>query len=269
MAVTNEVAETEGQTGSSKRVTLSSDPDLFYQEEAASRISDQEGHTEGQRKRLQGAMLNAILAGELDAYDQRTGALLHLPFEMTKPVCVRVPDVNDWAKRTGKPWQWISLNSKTRVAGVAAEALVGTPSVNATDAKTRVTGVAADGALGTVTVTAPEKIQNPTLAARRLTTKELAHSFDGISDWPAGRWLKNLSSSKWLHPARIDLGAPGRASATWNPLIVAQMLHGRTKGDRARKIVLKSLNSKFRSNPLLEPWRDDWNEYFATEIANE
>lgn len=122
MPATNELAETERQTDSSKRVTLSSDPDLFYQEEAASQISDQEGHTEGKRKRLQDAMLNAILAGEIDAYDIRTGALLHLPFEMTKPICVRVADVNDWAKRTGCDWQWISPNAKTSVTGVAAEA---------------------------------------------------------------------------------------------------------------------------------------------------
>ena len=253
MAVTNEVAETEGQTGSSKRVTLSSDPDLFYQEEAASRISDQEGHTEGQRKRLQEAMLNAILAGELDAYDKRTGALLHLPFEMTKPVCIRVPDVNDWAKRTGRDWQWISPNAKTSATGVAAEALVGTVSV----------------VTSTVTAGTPKGIQPPLSNGPSLKTSNLAQSFDDINGWPARRWIKNLSSSKWLHPANIDPGAPGRASATWSPLIVAQLVHGRTKGDRAKSKILKALSSKFRSNPLLEPWRDDWNEYFATEIANE
>jgi hypothetical protein len=126
MAVTNEVAESEGPKGSLKQLTLSSDADLFFQRDAAIQISDQQEHTEGQRKRLQDDMLNAIQAGELDAYDKRTGALLHLPLEMSKPVCVRVPDVNDWAKRTGKPWQWISPNVKTRVAGVAAEAFVGT-----------------------------------------------------------------------------------------------------------------------------------------------
>jgi len=122
MAVTNQVGETKGQKTSPKKLTLSRDAGLFYQRDAATQISDQQEHTEGKRKRLQVAMFNAILAGELDGYDMRTGALLHLPFEMTKPICVRVADVNDWAKRTGRDWQWISPNAKTSVTCVAAEA---------------------------------------------------------------------------------------------------------------------------------------------------
>jgi hypothetical protein len=253
MSATNQVAETEGQTGTSKRVTLSSDPDLFFCTDAASRISYQLGHTDGQRVRLQDDMFNAIQTGELDAYDMQTGALLHLPFEISKPVCVRVADVNDWAKRTGKPWQWNSPNVKTRVTGVAAEALVGTASV----------------VIATVTAGTPKGIQIPLRAAPRLKTSDLAQSFNDINGWPAERWIKNLSSSQWLHPANIDPGAPGKASATWSPLIVAQLVHGRKKSDRAKSTILKALHSRFKRIPLLEPWRDDWNEYFATEIAND
>ena len=97
-----------------------------------------------------------------------------------------------------------------------------------------------------------------------LLTREIADIFDGINGWDSKRWTKNLSSSKWLHPARTGLGGAGVASSVWNPLTLAQLIHAREKGSRPREQLMKTLNSRFDRNAVLMPWRDDCNEYFAT-----
>ena len=102
-----------------------------------------------------------------------------------------------------------------------------------------------------------------------LLTKEIAITFDGVNEWNAERWRKNLSASKWLHPARTALGGAGGASSVWNPLTLAQLMHSKTKGDKAREKVLKAFNSRFTRNSALMPWREAFNEYFATHCARD
>ena len=102
-----------------------------------------------------------------------------------------------------------------------------------------------------------------------LLTKEIADTFDGVNGWSADRWPKNLSASMWLHPARISLGVAGGASAVWNPLMLAQLIHGGTKGGKARERVMKTFNSRFNQRSALMPWRDAFNEYFATHCATD
>lgn len=102
-----------------------------------------------------------------------------------------------------------------------------------------------------------------------LLTKEIADTFDGVNGWSADRWPKNLSSSKWLHPARIALGGAGVASAVWNPLTLAELMHSKTKGSKPKQQLMKVLNSRFNRNPVLMPWRDAFNEYFATHCATD
>ncbi len=97
-----------------------------------------------------------------------------------------------------------------------------------------------------------------------LLTKEIAVIFDGLNDWDAKRWPKNLSASNWLRPARIALGGAGDASSVWNPLTLAQLLHDRTRGAKPKEKLMQSLKSRFSRYPALEPWRDDFNEYFTT-----
>lgn len=102
-----------------------------------------------------------------------------------------------------------------------------------------------------------------------LLTKEIAVIFDGVNGWDVVRWRKNLSASKWLHPARTALGGAGGASSVWNPLTLAQLMHSKTKGDKAREQVMKAFNSRFNRHPALLPWRDAFNEYFATHCTED
>ncbi len=132
----------------------------------------------------------------------------------------------------------------------------------------------------TVRVDAPEPTAPPVLAVGALVepatavkegllTKEIAETFDGLNEWNADRWTKNLSSSKWLHHARIALGGAGGASSVWNPLTLAQLIYDKTKGEKAKEKVMKAFNSRFNRNPVLTPWRDAFNEYFATHCTTD
>lgn len=102
-----------------------------------------------------------------------------------------------------------------------------------------------------------------------LSTKEISDTFGDVNGWDASRWIKNLSSSKWLHPARIALGDAGGASSVWNPLTLAQLMHSKKKGDKAKEKIMQALNSRFARNPILEPWRDAFNEYLATHCTTD
>lgn len=122
-----------------------------------------------------------------------------------------------------------------------------------------------------VTESASDAVEHAKAAPRnnRLTTKEIAAVFEGVNGWNATRWRKNLSASQWLHRARIASGAAGGASATWDPLKLAQLMHGKTKGHKAKEQIVKAFQSRFNRNPVLLPWRDDFNEYFATHCTTD
>lgn len=102
-----------------------------------------------------------------------------------------------------------------------------------------------------------------------LPTKDIAHAFDGVNGWSADRWPRNLSASKWLHHARIAIGRAGGASSVWSPVILAQLMHHHAKGEREKEKLMKAFNSRFTRNPALWPWRDAFNEYFATHCATD
>lgn len=106
----------------------------------------------------------------------------------------------------------------------------------------------------------------PVPMERGLPTKDIATCF-GKCYYSADNWPKRLSGTAWLKPARIGRGAAGGASAVWNPLTLAQLLHGKTKGDSAKEKLMKVLNSRFTMIPALGPWRDAFNEYFATHCT--
>ena len=114
----------------------------------------------------------------------------------------------------------------------------------------------------------PDKA-GPLPAEQGLSTKDIAQAFDGVNGWDFERWRKNLSASKWLHSARIAIGGAGGASSVWNPLMLAQLMHDDAKGEREKEKLMKVFNSRFTLNPALGPWRDDFNEYFATHCATD
>ncbi|HQS38320.1 MAG: hypothetical protein B7Y69_08290 [Sphingobacteriia bacterium 35-40-8] len=125
--------------------------------------------------------------------------------------------------------------------------------------------VVAAGASGGVE---PDKA-GPLPVEQGLSTKDIAHAFDGVNGWSVDRWTKNLSAAKWLHPARIALGGAGGASSVWSPVMLAQLMHDSTKGEREKEKLMKVFNSRFARNPALGLWRDAFNDYFATHCATD
>jgi hypothetical protein len=103
-------------------------------------------------------------------------------------------------------------------------------------------------------VTAPAR-------ANGMTTQEIGAVFDGLPfslmDWP-----KRASSAQWLQGARLSLGIKGGAPSMWCPLKVAQASYGQAKKyDQANR--LKTLNNRFKLNPALAPWKDDWDNFHS------
>lgn len=99
--------------------------------------------------------------------------------------------------------------------------------------------------------------------APSLTTSEIAQCFDGVM-FGVDRWRRNLSSAEWAGTARIARGVQGGASALWNPMTLAQLIHGRQRSEKDKENILKAMNGRFNRLPTLAPWRSDFREYFAT-----
>ena len=93
-----------------------------------------------------------------------------------------------------------------------------------------------------------------------LATAQIAVIFDGLP-YTAENWPKRASDINWLKPARVALGAAGGATSLWCPATLARLIHGRGRGAGEQK-TLEALNKRFRSNPVLEPWRDAWNQHY-------
>ena len=93
-----------------------------------------------------------------------------------------------------------------------------------------------------------------------ITTAQVAAIFDGIK-YRAENWTRRLSDTKWLEPAKVALGAQGGASSLWNPATLARLIHGKER-DTAKQKTLEALNRKFKSKPVLAPWRTAWDEHY-------
>ena len=121
--------------------------------------------------------------------------------------------------------------------------------------------------IGTSVGVEPDKAGSPPVE-QGLLTKDIAACF-GDCYYSADNWPKRLSGTAWLKTACIGKGEIGGASAVWNPLTLAQLMHSKTKGDKAKEKLMKTLNSRFTRNPALGLWRDAFNEYFATHCATD
>lgn len=97
---------------------------------------------------------------------------------------------------------------------------------------------------------------------RPLPTNTIAQLFDGIS-FAQDRWVKNIGQAKWLASANRGKGEQGGAPATWCPLTIARLVCDRGKNARAKQKTLTSLNSRFRTNLVLKPWKDEWDDYYG------
>lgn len=94
-----------------------------------------------------------------------------------------------------------------------------------------------------------------------ITTAQVAAFFDALP-YTAENWPKRLSDTQWPKDALVSLGAAGGPPSRWNPAKLAQLIHSKERGTAKHK-TLEALNRKFNSNPVLEPWRSDWNEHYA------
>lgn len=116
-------------------------------------------------------------------------------------------------------------------------------------------------ATATDTVTPAPTAESPSNApVDGITTAQVATFFDGLP-FTAENWPKRLSDTKWLKRAQVALGAAGGATSLWNPATLARLIHSKEKGTAKQK-TLEALNRKFKGNPVLEPWRTDWNEHY-------
>ena len=97
-------------------------------------------------------------------------------------------------------------------------------------------------------------------ALKGLATAQIAVIFDGLP-YTAENWPRRLSDIKWLQPALVELGAAGGATSLWCPATLARLIHARKRGP-AKQSTLETLNKRFKSNPVLEPWRAAWNEHY-------
>lgn len=95
-----------------------------------------------------------------------------------------------------------------------------------------------------------------------LPTNTIAQLFDGIA-FAQKRWVKNIGQTKWLAPANRSKGEQGGAPSTWCPLEIAQLVYAHEKDTRAKQKTLATLNSRFRTNPVLKPWKDEWDDYYG------
>lgn len=111
-------------------------------------------------------------------------------------------------------------------------------------------------------ISAAPDATKPPEQTQALTTNEIAQLFDGIA-FAQDRWVKNIGQAKWLASANRGKGEQGGAQATWCPLTIAQLVYGREKDTRAKQKTLRSLNSRFRANPVLKPWKDAWDDYYG------
>ena len=193
-------------------------------------------------------------------------------YELARHECVgnegkvRFPAFESWALKEG----WIptamfteALGTKTAPHGKTSMATGDEAQpTSAPSAQQEPQGMAVEAAVLS-DVVVPAKA-GPLPEKQGLPTNAIAHAFDGVNEWSAERWRKNLSACQWLRPARVALGRPGGASAVWDPLMLAQLMHGRVKGDREKEKVMKALNSRFTRDTALVPWRGGFNEYFAT-----
>ena len=93
-----------------------------------------------------------------------------------------------------------------------------------------------------------------------ITTAQVAAIFDTLP-YTAENWPRRLSDTKWLEPAQVALGAQGGASSLWNPATLARLIHGKERGTAKQK-TLEALNRKFKSKPVLAPWRTAWDEHY-------
>jgi len=92
-----------------------------------------------------------------------------------------------------------------------------------------------------------------TVESKGITKQLVANAFEGIP-FDHDHWIKNLATPpKWLLECRVAKGSK-KASATWNPVLIAAALFD-------KEIPIKKLDAVFVD---LNSWADEWQEASAS-----
>lgn len=98
-----------------------------------------------------------------------------------------------------------------------------------------------------------------------LSTSDIAFCFEGLLCRTEHQWKVLLGKCrKWTEACRVEHGTRGRGGAPklWNPVLLGAALV--KKGTPQKKI-----RAKFRSQPPLKQWLEEWNSYEADFLSDD
>lgn len=95
-----------------------------------------------------------------------------------------------------------------------------------------------------------------------ITSREIAHSFDGLKWRSPEEWMKPLGyPPKWLATCKAVPGQQGISQTLWNPVLIGAQLIRR---DEAR---VKDVKRRFQTKFCLKSWEETWNDYEADNFS--
>jgi len=117
-------------------------------------------------------------------------------------------------------------------------------------------------AASVVTAGAPGGVEPVKPEPLPLPTGEIASCFAGLHWKTEKEWKKPLGDKpKWLRACIAIPGVQGKSQTHWNPVLIGAAL--------VRKGYPKqSVKAKFRTQPPLTLWRDEWKTYEADYYDN-
>jgi hypothetical protein len=93
---TYEKSKDSDKVGILKKITFSTDPDLYFHTQAAEEISSQLKHNKYYRAKFAQDFFHAIHQGQITAYNYQDGTEMETPIPFAMPLCIKPQDVNIW-----------------------------------------------------------------------------------------------------------------------------------------------------------------------------
>jgi len=177
LADTNEKAKDRKSSTTPRKVTLSSEADLYFHTQAADDISDQLQHNRLYRAKFAKRFFDAIHEGQITAYDHRDGFEIEAPIPFQRPLCVKVDEVNLWLKNNTLNVYWNPKHG--------------------------------EGSTQNITLNEQHESRHSTDYRKLATRDELTAVFGKFTGMELS-WFKNLKDSPALLAARIIIGIGGR-----------------------------------------------------------
>lgn len=104
----------------------------------------------------------------------------------------------------------------------------------------------------------PAQATSATQGPHPVTSKEIAHSFEGLK-WPSPKkWMKPLGDKpEWLAACVATPGQQGVSQTLWNPVLIGAALIRRNEANA------NQVRGRFQTKSSLRPWLEAWNDYEA------